>query len=269
MKTSTYLTLISLFILFSCSKKENNVSIESIKIDEPISKSIIYEQIFEEKYEYVNSIEGLRVRKEPNINSERLALLRHRDKIKIIEIGEKVTIDNIEGNWVLIEIQNISGWVFNGYLVLDENFNIFSDAGKTFEIINAGYFLVENQYETNEIEIILSDKNFDLNYPLHGQTVEDYSIIRLSIPEDNFRSGNFNVFQEGGFLHSDKTPGRYFKVREYIIELVDGFIKLNFKVNMYNGIQRSDELIEFSYIGSIIKLPYKYENYIEEENIVY
>jgi len=222
-----------------------------------------------EKYEYVNSIEGLRVRKEPDINSKKIFLLNHREEVRILEIGPKVTIDNIEGNWVLIKTKNTNGWVFSGYLVPEKDFNIFTDAGKTFEIIKAGYFLIEKKHESNEIEIILSDKNFDLNYPLHKQTAKDYSIIRLTIPEKYFLSGEFDVFQEGDFLHSDKTPGRYFKVRKYVIDMVDKYIKLNFGVNMYNGIQRSNELTEFNYTGSIIKLPYKYNNYVEEKYIVY
>jgi hypothetical protein len=171
MKIDKYFLIILLAVFFSCKKQEN---IELIKkgdnelseVEHTIDKmETIDKFVINETIGYVNSIEGLRVRKAPEINSEIIYLLRHREKVNILEIGSKANIDKIEGNWVLIETINTKGWVFNGYLVSEENFNIFEDAGKKFEIIKAGYFIIEKQHESNEIEIILSDENFDLNFP--------------------------------------------------------------------------------------------------------
>jgi hypothetical protein len=274
--------IIALFISISCSKKEDNKIIEipteivNIEQDnessEVLKESVNIKQNNYEKYEYVNSFEGLMVKESPDIFSEIIFSLKHREEVKVLEIGSAIIIDNIEGNWVLIETQDIKGWVFNGYLVQEKEFNIFTDAGKTIEIVNAGYYLIERSWgegNENEIGIILSDKNFDLNYSENDQTVENYSIVRLWIPEDCFISGEFEVYQEGDIFHSDKTPSRNFKIRELIIELVDGYIKINFKVNMYIGARRIDELVELNYIGPIIKLPYKYLGSFSDYDIEY
>ncbi len=71
---------------------------------------------------YVNSREGLRVRTEPSLWGDKISLFPHRTKVSIIEVRpEIVIIDNISGNWELVEAGDIKGWVFGGYLSENPN----------------------------------------------------------------------------------------------------------------------------------------------------
>jgi hypothetical protein len=112
--------LIFIFIVFSCRNKENIAQNNS----EKINKSTTIDETSQQKTEevmYVNSFEGLRVRKEPGLDSERLFLLNNNEKVIVLEKDTNIyTIDGINGNWFLIKADGIIGWVFSGYLVSEE-----------------------------------------------------------------------------------------------------------------------------------------------------
>ncbi|GHV34614.1 hypothetical protein AGMMS4952_27010 [Spirochaetia bacterium] len=66
---------------------------------------------------YVNSPEGLRVRAEPNIDSEKIYLLNNNQEVIILSKDiNNIQIDGINGNWYLVQTDEITGWVFSGYL---------------------------------------------------------------------------------------------------------------------------------------------------------
>ena len=73
---------------------------------------------------YVDSAEGLRVRDNPSLKSNRLCGLPHRLSVKVVAIGREETIDGITAPWVEILIPRYEwhgynqeyGWVFGGYL---------------------------------------------------------------------------------------------------------------------------------------------------------
>ena len=75
---------------------------------------------------YVNSREGLNVRKSPSLSSEKIGALKYGEYIGVVEEGEIVTIDGIKARWAKIIIDhdgndaaedyNNYGWVFGGYL---------------------------------------------------------------------------------------------------------------------------------------------------------
>lgn len=73
---------------------------------------------------YVDSEEGLRVRDNPSLKSNRLCGLPHRLPVKVVAIGKEETIDGITAPWVEILIPRYEwkseeaeyGWVFGGYL---------------------------------------------------------------------------------------------------------------------------------------------------------
>jgi hypothetical protein len=69
---------------------------------------------------YVDSPDGLQVRNSPSINGEIIFLLQNKSRVEILRINnERVNINGILGNWVLIKTNEIQGWVFSGYLVHD------------------------------------------------------------------------------------------------------------------------------------------------------
>lgn len=73
---------------------------------------------------FVNAGDGLRVRKSPDLNNEKLDTIPFMQSVKIISIGDTVTIDDINDNWVKILLPRYLwengeaeyGWVFGGYL---------------------------------------------------------------------------------------------------------------------------------------------------------
>lgn len=75
---------------------------------------------------YVNSREGLNVRKSPSLSGEKIGALKYGEYIGVVEEGEIVTIDGIKARWAKIIIDrdgndaaedyNNYGWVFGGYL---------------------------------------------------------------------------------------------------------------------------------------------------------
>ncbi|OHD14756.1 MAG: hypothetical protein A2086_07015 [Spirochaetes bacterium GWD1_27_9] len=62
--------------------------------------------------------EGLRLRKEPNANSQILYRFSFGEEIKVIEVKQDKyeTINDIINYWVKVETNNIIGWVFGAYI---------------------------------------------------------------------------------------------------------------------------------------------------------
>lgn len=86
-------------------------------------------------YAFVDASSGLRVRDGASLNAKKIGVVYDRMKVKILEVGPKVTIDGISSNWIRIllpvesikERRTVSGWVFGGYLT--EKLKPFSTAG--------------------------------------------------------------------------------------------------------------------------------------------
>lgn len=63
--------------------------------------------------------DNLRIRKEPSLNAKKIGILKQYKWAKILEIGKKETIDDIDSVWVKVETENnLTGWCFAGYLTL-------------------------------------------------------------------------------------------------------------------------------------------------------
>jgi len=66
---------------------------------------------------YVNTGDGLNIRKQPSQKSEIVAKVPFLSKVKVIRISDtKMKIDDIDSEWIEISTGNFSGWVFGGYL---------------------------------------------------------------------------------------------------------------------------------------------------------
>jgi len=114
---------ILLFLIFSCSKNidknkqimesESNVTNNTMAYDENDRNNIIG---------YIND-DNIRIRSNSNINSEILGLLNMGDCVTVIDTSsEKVTINNYDDYWYkIITNDNITGWVFGGYIELINN----------------------------------------------------------------------------------------------------------------------------------------------------
>ncbi len=135
---SAVISMIFSIILFSgCSNKKNNISkpsenvTQSAKIIEPQKENEItpieeetVQKVNFPNYLYVNSPDGLRIHKKPSLESDYISSVQYCSQLKVVALGEKVTIDNIEDNWVKVLLPCLEwkteskeyGWVFGGYL---------------------------------------------------------------------------------------------------------------------------------------------------------
>lgn len=88
---------------------------------------------------YIQSEDGLRVRKNPDLKSEKRITLPYRLPVKIVAIGKEATIDGINSNWVEIfiprtfKIDTQFGWVFGGYLSKEQPVYIPPKGRKAFK----------------------------------------------------------------------------------------------------------------------------------------
>ncbi|EOQ88432.1 signal peptidase I [Leptospira yanagawae serovar Saopaulo str. Sao Paulo = ATCC 700523] len=65
----------------------------------------------------VLSRNGLRLRKEPNIESEKIELIPFEEELLVTkQKDDRIIIDGKEGSWVQVTYKDKIGWVFNGYL---------------------------------------------------------------------------------------------------------------------------------------------------------
>ena len=119
-----FILLIGFSLCFiSCSKKERNQTDENTIIQETkIEKEETSTEIkIEEKakeYVYVNSVEGLRIRKNSDAESEKIGSLKNKEKVELISRGKvPVEIDGITSTWYEIKTEEgIQGFAFGGYL---------------------------------------------------------------------------------------------------------------------------------------------------------
>ena len=79
------------------------------------------------EYFYVNSVDGLRIRKDSNIESEKIGSLKNKERVEVISCSLiPVEIDGITSSWYEIKTEEgIQGFAFGGYLESDlENVEI-------------------------------------------------------------------------------------------------------------------------------------------------
>jgi len=133
---------------------------------------------------YVDSLEGLRVRDNPNLNGNRICNLTHSMPVKIVAIGKETIIDQITAPWVEILIPRYEwkndqpeyGWVFGGYLSLAKPvINIKNPSQKELEI-----FLTSKLW-------ILDKSSFLKEFTHHGKY---YS---LKLASGGIVAGTYNV----------------------------------------------------------------------------
>ena len=79
------------------------------------------------EYFYVNSVDGLRIRKDSNVESEKIGSLKNKERVEVISCSLiPVEIDGITSSWYEIKTEEgIQGFAFGGYLESDlENVEI-------------------------------------------------------------------------------------------------------------------------------------------------
>ena len=67
----------------------------------------------------VNARSGLNVRNVPGVQGSQIGFLEYGQKVKVISkefINQRDTFDNLDGGWIEIEMGEVKGYVFDGYL---------------------------------------------------------------------------------------------------------------------------------------------------------
>lgn len=118
-QSKSILIFLYIFLVMSCFSKEKKVNNETSKI----TNTYPYEIKQENKIDTINNFfsvisnVGLRVRKEPNLDSEKIGILKHNQIVKATKkTSDSLEIDGIKSNWFYINYHNLKGWVFGGYL---------------------------------------------------------------------------------------------------------------------------------------------------------
>ena len=119
-----FILLIGFSLCFiSCSKKERNQTdettiIQETKIEKEETSTEIKVEEKAKEYVYVNSVEGLRIRKNSDAESEKIGSLKNKEKVELISRGKvPVEIDGITSTWYEIKTEEgIQGFAFGGYL---------------------------------------------------------------------------------------------------------------------------------------------------------
>lgn len=71
----------------------------------------------------VCTIQGLRIRRDPSLDTDILGLLDRNELVKVLSVsGNTLAVDGMTAPWLEIEIpdEKLSGWVFSGYIETDK-----------------------------------------------------------------------------------------------------------------------------------------------------
>ncbi len=113
MKSISLSLLITLALLFTVSCKND---IKQDETQETATDTIAKETTPD--YLYVTAVSGLTVRKEPNLQSEKLAVMPLGTKVKILnpETKTTMTVGGIVGAMDQVEYNGMEGYAFNGFM---------------------------------------------------------------------------------------------------------------------------------------------------------
>lgn len=221
-KTANILLFLYLIIisLNSCSDQNDN---KNNNFTNPYNNNINDKR-------WVSADAGLNMRKDPDIDSEIIALIPHADVVIVLEERkEYVKIDKIKGKWIKIRYNGNIGWVFDGYLSKDR---IISDK-KPSEILRAEQ-LEELKIKLKRIfdkpvkgleynEISYSSGNTDYIDPAFN-----YDIIIISFNENE----HTDIF---GYEELEKWKIDYIKERNEYYKWPNGYEGINGHRTMWGG----------------------------------
>lgn len=189
MKQTILILLVSTFFFSICkdkSTKKEAIAIKPIKM-------------------VVNANGGLRIRRAPDVNSEKIGLIPDGSIVDSYgEILNEITIDGKTGKWMKIKYLDIIGYSFSGFLIHEDKFSNPIENEKTIS-------------EFRKIIPSLEDINYDSEKDKRSRKLTDYtgtvtfdstiSIYRVisispSDQEDEFNNYNF-IFKNNKLIFSD------------------------------------------------------------------
>src|SRR5690554_5322272 len=115
MKRFTYLSIITTIGILCFSSCKNEV--KNDRVDQSVATDTIPAKI-EPVYMYVTAVSGLTLRDQPNLQSEKLAIMPLGTKVKLLTHNNESTmnIGGISGAMDEVEFNDKKGFVFNGFI---------------------------------------------------------------------------------------------------------------------------------------------------------
>ena len=153
----------------------------------------------------VISENGLFIRSEPNIKSQPLFSVPFWGIVDVCRVSQGLdTINNIVGNWRKVKYQNITGYMFDGYLTYSDS---TVDKQKNFRFFREGYLCslanydpVLNWYGLYESEF--GDSLVRVEIVIRKPTLDD----RLELPTFIICETNLSSKKTSKFLIGSKKP---------------------------------------------------------------
>jgi len=204
MEKKLYVLIFISIILFSCIPKKtenaintNETNNNTVNINNKNQTNNSQDTVVWDTNEYylVNSNEGLRIRKEPEINSEKVGLFENNTVVYLTENSSNIVqIDGINANWVYVSRDNQKGWVFGGYLKEIPKINLYNyeytNFKKSYGLLEVNdfsedwesFYIFSKDYIApyHEMMLLRSKLSTEINY-------SDFTIITgLYKRKDNF-----------------------------------------------------------------------------------
>ncbi len=187
-KTLTILFVLTLFLNYC---KESNAK-KDILLIKPVKM-------------VVNANGGLRIRKSPDVNSEKIGLIPDGSIIDSYgEILNEMTIHGKTGKWMKIKYLDIVGYSFSGFLIHENKFSTPVENEKTINEFRKLIPLLEDinyDYEKDKRTIKLTDFSGTVTF---DSTIGNYRVISIApgLTEDEYKNYNF-VFKNNKLIFSD------------------------------------------------------------------
>lgn len=189
MKQTIVILLVFTFFISICkdkSTKKEAVAIKPIKM-------------------VVNANGGLRIRRAPDVNSEKIGLIPDGSIIDSYgEILNEITIDGKTGKWMKIKYLDIIGYSFSGFLIHEDKFSNPIENEKTiseFRKIIPSLEHINYDSEKDKRSRKLTDYTGTVTF---DSTISIYRVISISPSdqEDEFNNYNF-IFKNNQLIFSD------------------------------------------------------------------
>lgn len=246
-------------------------------------------RLTESNIEAKSTVDNLRLRKEPDLNSQKITLLTKNDVLKIKEIKKYDFINGKYGRWVKVLTKNNEiGWCFDAFLQTnfdEEKDNIvFTRVVKTIKDDNVEYVIVSHPVSADGgedgVELYVNKKNFILIRNIQTNTLIQTIVIKditdtLDIDFDNifnkkllkltFGYDRFYLSYKYFEINSGKITNVFFQYFRNIcqqdatcvllrdIKIEKNTIFLTYDVTEYMGCPecgKGDVIIEYTYNNS-------------------
>lgn len=171
-------------------------------------------------YFSVQSSEGLRVRKTPDLAGEKVGLLKNEQIARATQKTEKVdSVDGISSHWYYINYRELRGWVFGGYL------KEFIVPEIDFQELNS---VLYTDFKTNYGNLVPADFSSDwagfyifaldkIDYKQKIQMLMNDLYVEIDNGTDKIISGLYKTYEESVGVFIAKVTNDYSKILEKVI----------------------------------------------------